>query len=279
LTTARRSRPAGCYGFRLEGIQPAPELLVDAPADWPSLTVRHLPPDGSGPAVDVVGPDRAQLPLHDGWVTVDRVPPQVTFRLPSPPPPDDLVHPYLAPAAALAARWAGRESFHAGAVVADGGAWIVLGDKEAGKSTTIADLALHDHMVLADDLAVIDGDAVLAGPRCVDLRETASAQLGAGEPLGFVGVRERWRLELPPVPASVPLRGWITLAWDDDVAIDVVEGAERMLALVPFRSVRIAPEAAEVLMHLASYPVLRLRRPRRWDSLAPARERLLQAIG
>jgi hypothetical protein len=260
-------------------VQPAPELLVDAPADWPALTIAHAPPDASGPSVDVVGPDRAELPLYDGWVTVDRAPPRVTFHLPSPPPADDLVHPYLAPAAALAARWAGRESFHAGAVVADGGAWIVLGDKEAGKSTTIADLALHDHMVLADDLVVLDGDAVLAGPRCVDLRETAAAQLGAGEPLGFVGIRERWRLALPPVPPSLPLRGWITLAWDDDVAIDVVEGAARMLALVPFRSVRIAPEAAEVLVQLASYPVLRLRRPRRWDALAPARERLLEAIG
>jgi hypothetical protein len=279
LTTARRSRPGGCYGFRLEGVRPAPELLIDAPADWPPLTIGHAPPAGSGPAVDIVGPDRAELPLHDGWVTVDREPAHVTFHLPSPPPADDLVHPYLAPAAALAARWAGRESFHAGAVVADGGVWIVLGDKEAGKSTTIADLALHGHMVLADDLAVIDGDAVLAGPRCVDLRETAAAQLGAGEPLGFVGVRERWRLQLPPVPPALPLRGWVTLAWDDEVAVDIVEGAERMLALVPFRSVRLAPDAAEVLMQLASYPVLRLRRPQRWDALAGARERLLDAIG
>jgi hypothetical protein len=278
LPTARWSRPGGCYGFRLDGVAGARNLLVDAPPDWPALTVGHATPDGPGPTADVVGPERAELPLHGGWLTVDRSPPRVTFRLPAPPPPADLVHPYLAPGAALAARWAGRESFHAGAVLADGGAWVVLGDKEAGKSTTIADFALHGVGVMADDLVVLDGDAVFAGPRCVDLRETAAGHLGAGEPLGVVGVRERWRLALEPVPARAPLRGWITLAWDDEVGVDALQGAERMLALVPFRSVRLAPGDAQELMELASYPVLRLRRPRRWSALATARERLLDAI-
>ena len=184
----------------------------------------------------------------------------------------------LAPAAALAARWAGRESFHAGAILAGGGAWILLGDKEAGKSTTIADFAMHTHGVMADDLVVLDGDAVLAGPRCIDLRATAAAHLGTGTALGVVGVRERWRLDLDSVPARAPLRGWVTLAWDTELAVDTLQGADRMLALLPFRSVRLAPDDAEVLMRLASFPVLRLRRPRQWDALAPARERLLDAI-
>jgi hypothetical protein len=278
LTTAQTVRPGGCYGFRLDGVAAARELLVDAPPDWPRLRVDCQMPQGLAPTADVVGAERAELPLHGGWVTVDRSPPRVTFRLPAPPPAADLVHPYLAPAAALAARWAGRESFHAGAVVVDGGAWIVLGDKEAGKSTTIADFALHGHGVLADDLVVLDGDAVLAGPRCVDLRETAAAHLVAGEPLGIVGVRERWRLPLEPVPVRAPLHGWVTLAWDDDVGVDALQGAERMLALVPFRSVRLEPGDAQVLIDLASFPVLRLRRPRHWDALATARERLLDAI-
>jgi hypothetical protein len=40
--------------------------------------------------------------------------------------------------AALAARCLGRESFHPGAVVVEGCAWAVLGDKEVGKSSTLA---------------------------------------------------------------------------------------------------------------------------------------------
>jgi hypothetical protein len=280
MGTARWSRKqSGCYGFALAGVEGAEELLVEAPADWPELELRHAAPGPGAPEQDSVGPERAELTLHGGWVTIERVPARVTFRLPAPPPARDLVHPYLAPAAAVAARWAGRESFHAGAVVAGGGAWAVLGDKESGKSTTLAHLALGGHPVVSDDLLVVDGDHVLAGPRCIDLRERSAAHLGAGEPLGVVGVRERWRLRLDPAPPRVPLRGWITLAWDDEVAVDALRGPERMLALLPFRSVQLAPGAPADLVDFSALPVLRLRRPRRWDALDEAAGRLLAVIG
>jgi hypothetical protein len=270
---------SGCYGFALAGVAGAEELLVDAPADWPTLELAHAVPGPDAPLQDRVGPQRAELTLHGGWVTIERDPARVTFRLPAPPPARDLVHPYLAPAAAVAARWAGRESFHAGAVVAGGAAWAVLGDKESGKSTTLAHLALGGHPVVSDDLLVVDGERVLAGPRCIDLREGSAAHLGVGEPLGLVGVRERWRLPLGPVPARVPLRGWIVLAWDDEIAVDALRGPERMLALLPFRSVRLVPQAPADLVDFGALPVLRLRRPRRWDALDDAAGRLLAAVG
>jgi hypothetical protein len=278
LTTPQASRPSGCYGFRLAGLDGGRALLVDAPAEWPLLDVRQVAASGTGPAVDRVGADRAELPLHDGWMTVDRSPARVVFRLHALRPAADLIHPYLAPAAALVARWAGLESFHAGAFVAGGGAWIVLGDKEDGKSTMLAQLALEGCQVLTDDLAVVDHGCVLAGPRCIDLREPAAAQLGVGEPLGVVGIRERWRLRLDPAVARVPLRGWVRLAWDDEVGVDEVRGAERMLALMPFRSVRLTPEEPRALIDLGSLPMLRLRRPRRWDALREAGRRLVGAI-
>jgi hypothetical protein len=178
----------------------------------------------------------------------------------------------------VAARWAGRESFHAGAVVADGGAWVVLGDKESGKSTTLAHLALRGSDVVSDDLLVVDGEDVMAGPRCIDLREVSAAMLGAGDPLGVVGMRERWRLRLGPVAPHVPLRGWIVLAWGDEVGVDALRGAERMLALLPFRSVQLTPGVPQHLVDLSSLPTLRLRRPRRWDALDAAADRLLDAI-
>lgn len=279
MTTAQRSRDAaGCYGFRLGGVDGAHDLLVDAPADWPLLDLRHATPVGAGPEMDAVGPDRAELTMHGGWMTIERSPPRVTFRLPAPPRAGDLVHPYLAPAAGVAARWAGRESFHAGAVITGGGAWGVLGDKESGKSTTLAHLALRGSEIVADDLLVVDGDAVLAGPRCIDLRPESAARLGAGEPRGVVGARERWRMALGAVPPRVPLAGWITLGWADEVSIQSLRGADRMLALLPFRSVQLVPGAPADLVDLGSFPVLALRRPRRWDALDRAADRLLDAV-
>jgi hypothetical protein len=258
----------------------AADLLVDAPAGWPELRVEltETPPP-EAPQEDRLGPDRALLTMHGGWLAVDRHPPRATFHLHAAPPDRDLVHPYLAPAAAVAARWTGRESFHAGAMLAGDGAWAVLGDKESGKSTTLAHLALAGHGVIADDLLIVDGDAALAGPRCIDLRATAAAELGAGEPLGVVGVRERWRLPLAPVPARARLKGWITLSWGDEVAVEPLRGAQRMLSLLPFRSVQLVPGAPQQLVDYSSLPVLRLRRPRRWDALEVAADRLLASIG
>jgi hypothetical protein len=271
----------GCYGFRIVGVERARRLLVDAPAEWPELTLGTAPAaNGDVPALDVVGPASATLPLHgSGWMEIERDEPRVTFHLPEDAAHEELVHPYLAPGAAVLARWAGRETFHAGAVLADGGAWAVLGDREAGKSSTLAWLALSGHPVLSDDLVVLDGTDALAGPRCIDLRGDAAARLGAGEPLGVVGTRERWRLALDGVAPRVPLRGWILLEWGDEVAVEPVRGPERLLRLIPHRSVRLEPPAAGALVELASLPVLAFRRPRRWDALEASGERLVAAIG
>jgi hypothetical protein len=271
---------AGCYGFRIDGVPRARALLAGTPPSWPRLAVAtRIAEPGSAPAMDVVGPRTARLPLHaGGWMEIERDGPRITFHLPQVPGDEELVHPYLAPGAAVLARWLGREAFHAGAVLTTDGAWAVLGGRESGKSSTLGWLAAHGHPVLADDLLVLDGAHALAGPRCIDLRPDAAERLQAGEPLGVVGTRERWRLRLGPVTASVPLRGWVELDWGGQVAVERVRGAERLTTLIPYRSVRLEPPRAGALMELASLPVLRLRRPRRWDSLPHAAERLLAAI-
>ena len=129
-----------------------------------------------------------------------------------------LVHPYLAPAAAVIARWLGREPFHAGAFALDGGAWGVLGEREAGKSSLLAWLSLQGRSVVCDDMLVVAGDTVFAGPRSVDLRRETAVRLGAGEELGMIGARERWRVGLPPIEPEVPLAGWVFLEWGDEVS-------------------------------------------------------------
>jgi hypothetical protein len=269
----------GAYGFRLAGLDAAARLLARAEPEWPELVLDRVIDDAAAPSHDRVGEDRAELILRSGgWVELDRAASKATYHLHHRPRDGDLLHPYLAPVAALAARWLGRESFHAGAFVVDGGAWAVLGDKEAGKSSTLAHLALRGHAVVSDDVLVLEGGDVFAGPRCIDLRAEPSKRLGAGEPLGVVGVRERFRLELGPMPSRVPLHGFVMLGWGDEVALEPVHGAERLLALVPHRALLLESNAPADLLDLSSLPFLRLRRPHDWASLEETADVLLHAL-
>jgi hypothetical protein len=269
----------GAYGFRLSGLDAAAELLARADPDWPALELLALTDDPPPPPHDRVTEDRAELILRSGgWVDLDRVASQATYHLQQPVRDGDLLHPYLAPVAALAARWLGRESFHAGAVVVDGGAWALLGDKEAGKSSTLAQLALSGHTVLTDDVLVVRDGAAFAGPRCIDLRAEPARRLGAGVPLGVVGMRERFRLELGPAPAEVPLRGFITLGWAEELTVERLRGSQRLLTLIPHRALLLESSAPADLLELSSLPFVEIRRPRGWGTLEETTERLMAEL-
>jgi hypothetical protein len=132
--------------------------------------------------------------------------------------------------------------------------------------------------VMSDDVLIIDGDDVLAGPRSVDLRADAAHRLAAGEPLGHVGARERWRLALPPVAPRLPLRGWITLRWGPEVAVEPVRGHARLAGLLPHQGVRVGASDPAGFLRLSELPQWRLTRPRDWDALDRVREELLAAL-
>jgi hypothetical protein len=266
------------YGFRLLGTPGARTLLVDAPDDWPTLTVERIA-GGHRPASERVSPREASVWLSgDGFAEVDRATLHARMHVPEGTTDDALIHPYLAPVALVSAWWLGRESFHGGAILADGGAWAFLGDKTAGKSTLLASFALAGVEVMSDDVLIVDAGDVLAGPRSVDLRGDAARQLGAGDPLGWVGMRERWRLRLAPVPVRLPLRGWITLGWGDEVSVEPLRGSERLTALLPHQGVRLGSPGPAGLVELSALPHWRVVRPRDWTALEPLRERLLAAI-
>jgi hypothetical protein len=268
----------GAYGFRLAGIDGVEPFLVPAPASWPRLEI-VVAPDEPGPPSDRYGPDRAELVLAGGgWVGIDRDPGRAVYHVPRAIEPSALVHPFLAPVVLIASRWRGRESFHAGAFVAAGGVWALLGDKEAGKSTTLAWMAAHGHAVVCDDALILDRQTAFAGPRSIDLRAESAQRLGLGQPLGTVGVRERWRVQLDGVEPELPFRGWVSLEWADEVAVEPVRGAARLPALIPHRGVRIEPPRPAALVEYAALPHLVLRRPRGWGSLGEGAERLLDAI-
>lgn len=268
----------GAYGFALRGIEGVDDLLVRAPASWPVLDIVRSS-GWDAPSLDRLGDEKAELRLHGGGcIRIARSPLRATFATPSPLGDAELVHPLLGAAAAVASHWLGREAFHAGAVVLAGGAWGLVGDRGTGKSSTLAWLGAHGADVASDDLLVVDGTTLFAGPRSVDLRAEPAAQLGAGEHLGRIGRRERWRVRLSAVAPELPLRGWVLLGWGDRLEVRRLPGGVRLAELARQRALKVPPLHPESLLELAALPAWELRRPRRWNSLADAARLLLGTV-
>lgn len=271
-------RAVGAYGLALSGVNAAAGSLVQADPSWPSFElVNRIGAAEQG--FDRLGADRAELRLRSGGlIVVDRAPGRAEFVTPSALTPDELVHPYLAPVAAVAARWYGRDAFHGGAFALGDDVWGVLADREGGKSTTLAWLASQGVPIVCDDMLVLDHGSPLAGPRVIDLRAEAAERLSAGDYLGIVGARERWRLPLPALPPGGTLRGWIVLVWGDEVGVEPVPVSERLALFTEHLGLRIPPVRPERLLELAALPCLEFRRPRGWDRFEAAGARLLDAV-
>ena len=281
-TTARSGRRlavSGAYGVRVDGIDVPPGQLVDAPSSWPAVELRVKLMSAPTAAFEYVDEHQARLNVRSGGaVLMDRLAARATFTLPATPSGSALLHPHLAAVGAVWAYWLGHEAFHAGAFVADGGVWGVLGDKGAGKSSMLVALARAGVEIVCDDVLVLDGSRALAGPRSIDLRSDASRRLGIGECLGVVGDRERWRVSLPPIEPTLPFRGWIALSWSERAAIGSLHGADRLRALLQHRALRVLPRGPSALLNLAGFPFLEFCRPRRWTEIDDASSSLLDAL-
>jgi hypothetical protein len=264
---AQQSDHRGAYGLRVEGVEAAADLLVEADPAWPRVALSSRVAESSVER-EWVKPDAALLQLKTGGhIELDRGQGEATFVVDRPLSADELVHPYLAPVASVMAHWFGRESVHAGAFVGAGGVIGVVGDRESGKSSTLARLALDGLEIVCDDLLVLEGTSVLAGPRSLDLREEPARLLGVGASIGRAGARERWRLRLGNVGRDLPMAGWVHLAWGDRVEAVPLRGADRVARLLVHRGARLPSAEPSVLLDLASLPSWEVRRPRVWDSL------------
>lgn len=273
MDAERTARRLGAYGLHLPDLPDAADLLLDAPDDWIDWRVERC--DGDGQPPEFVESDRAQLRAEpDGWVEIERASGHARFHFPTPPSDRELVHPYLAATAGVIARWQGLHCFHAGAFVAGGRAWAVLGDKGAGKSSLLAQLATQGVPILTDDVLVVRGVHGLAGPRCVDLRRASAEALGVGEPLGVVGRRERWRVPVGPVAPEVPLGGWIRLAWGE-AGVEPLPASEALPAIFASLTLRIEPTDPPALMDLLTLPATILRQRQRIEELSRTVARLL----
>lgn len=273
------SEAIGAYGLRLENVEQARPLLVPASPEWPRIRVECRVGRGQG-GVEWLSDKAARLQLQDGGeIALDRESGSAAFLVPREVGAEELVHPLLAPVAAVTAYWFGRESFHAAAFVTGSIVWGLIGDREAGKSTMVARLALDGVGIACDDMLVLEGDRVHVAPRSVDLRRDAAERLGAGEPLGVVGARERWRLRVPPVPQELKLGGWVSLAWGERVEAVPLRGPDRLLRLRENLGTKVPPRDPSALLELAALPGWELRRPQSWDALSATVDCLLETVG
>jgi hypothetical protein len=257
----------GAYGLQISGVDAARDLLVAAEPSWPSIRLASRV-ETSTLDREWVRPDEALLLLKTGGhIELNRTRAEAVFVVERPLGAEELVHPYLAPVAAVMAHWYGRESIHAGAFAFDGRVLGVVGTRESGKSSTLARLALEGVDIVCDDLLVLEGTRVLPGPRLLDLRQEPARRLGVGSSIGKAGARERWRMRLGEVPDGLELSGWVHLAWGDSLEAVPLEGAERVARLLLERGARLPSSKPSVLLDLASLPSWEVRRPRVWDSL------------
>jgi hypothetical protein len=218
------------------------------------------------------------MPLLDGRrLELDTRSARACFHGPQQLSDDLLVHPYLGFAAALASRLLGRDVFHGGLVVMNGGAWLVCAGPTGGKSTLLAALADEGAPVLADDIAVIDDGRVHRGPRCLDLRSDPGGDR-TGAALEPVRRGSRWRRSLPPAPATSALRGVIHLRFADTLALDPVPAADRLEMLARHRVIAQIPADPQRTLSLAALPTLELRRPRQLELLPHAIELLMARL-
>jgi hypothetical protein len=264
--------------LRLAGVPGAADLLVEAPDDWPDWLIERHGRDPA-PEVDFVDEDRASVALHpSGRLAIDRARAVASIEMTDPPGDGEVAHPYLAAIAAVAARWLGHIGLHAGGFLHDGRVWAVMGDSSSGKSSMLAWLAGAGHGVMADDLLVVAGGDVLAGPHCVDLRPDVAQALGRGSSIGTAGGRERWRVVTAPVPPTAPLAGFVTLDWGSATSAALVPSAQRLPLIADSLALALAPADPAAVLDLAALPMLALERPRSFEALPESGEALMQAI-
>ena len=269
----------GVYGVAVDGLPGAEHLMRPADSAWPTLrVVTALGP----PTVDadVVGDEEAAFALEQGGLDVrlDRATTTAAFTAEREHPDGAYLHPFLARTAAVLARWHHREAFHAGCLVVGGAAWAVLGAREAGKSTVLAQAHLRGLPVLTDDVLVVDDGVVLPGPGSLDLREPTARRLALGEPLGVVGSRERWRVALPDDVAPTPLRGWVLPVWGESTALFPLPPQPRQALVASALFPRLPPEDPLRLLALGALPVVVWQRPRDFAAADGALDALLAGL-
>lgn len=273
--TADVATAPGVYGLEIRGIVDDSVLArVKTPAPTLAISIEVGRVDDR---TESFKDEHAEISLiDDAWVSLTRSG-RAHFVLPSAVPAEEVLHPWLVPAAATFNRWHRRHVLHGGAVARDGRAVAVLGNKEDGKSSLLAWLATAgDVEILTDDLIVIREGVVFPGPRCIDLRPESALPLGrAGSRL--VRGASRLRMNLPPCESEAVLTALVVLAWgsEPEVRLRELSPTEGIASLLPHA---ISSAEGDRLLELVGLPVWLLERPRAWTGMPAAAEHLLALL-
>ena len=179
----------------------------------------------------------------------------------------------------ILARWRGDLTLHAGAFFANGRAWAVMGEREAGKSTALAQLAERGCPLLADDLLVVDEGVVRAGPACIDLRPDVAERMPGARYLGEVGDRPRYRLSARAGPARAQLGGFFLMGWGEEptVSADPVPASEALRIVYEQEYIGLlGPADPARVLDLLGVPMWRIRRPADWSFTDETAQRMLE---
>jgi hypothetical protein len=231
-----------------------------------------------GPAW-ILSEEAAHLRFSLGLIQASRAERTITITTSQRAELEAVVHPYLGFPCAAFNRWAGNDALHGGAFIVDGGAIVVCGARERGKSTLLAALAHRNVAVMTDDLVIIDAaQRVKSGPRCVDLRPEAHLSLG-GQELNLPNDRGRRRLALPDCPLEVPLKGFVELAWGDTASITRLDMGATLALLDEAQFIPHGPARPASFLELLGVPAWRYTRPRDLSDPGRTIDTLLDTIG
>lgn len=269
----------GAYGLTFRGPPVGPEWWNVAPTSWTPWEIMWKDDLPTEAPIPFVGRDRAWLRvLPSGFAEFDRARSR-TILFGRRTSDHGFVHPHCGSSAVLHAAWQGWESFHAGGFVIDGRVWGFLGQRGSGKSSALAWLYASGREIFSDDLMVVRDGFVLAGPRCLDLREESACRFEIGQDVGVVGTRQRWRARLSPVPAELPLGGWVVLRWgQSEPRIWRATPAECLAGLIANRALLTPRNDAHLWLDLISAPTFVLERPREWARFDDTMARLVGAL-
>ncbi|MDQ3304798.1 MAG: hypothetical protein M3535_02260 [Actinomycetota bacterium] len=257
----------------------AGDLLGPSGPEWPEVAVEWVAPLPDPPEQGSFSTKEAVLPLlSGGHAVLMRELRRARFHKPRAADGHELAHPCLSAVGLVFARWDGRIALHAGGVLFEGVAWGVLGEREAGKSTTLAWLAQAGQVVLSDDLLVVEKGQAFCGPRTIDLRPRAAERLEGRDRLVVVRQGERHRMLLPPAPVTAPLGGFLVLGVGDAMTVTSVDVGERLGALSEHLMLQQAGLPAAGLLELVGLPMWRVNRSRAWSDLPLLLDRLRTTV-
>ena len=85
-------------------------------------------------------------------------------------------------------------------------------------------------------------------------------------------------MRLAPLDRPLTLGGWVFTTWADETALVPVPASETLARLLRHRGINVPPEHPAAFLPLSALPAWELRRPRSWDALPGALDRLIETL-